>query len=491
MPDSWKGMSMRMWRLITGLVCTTLILAASAGAQHSISVSAAVPQAKKKPADQASIAKKLANRVYGAQGDAARYAALLQVMKSLHIEVMTAAGKVLAKSDKQSKQLALYDFELGGLAGRLGKAETDSLEGYAALLSAGGITAGGTVLDAAITHRLLRAWVQTALGHPTSSEGLRALLVRALGVRQPHPYDLAQDIPDASVTLDPLQETVILAAILASAGKTGGYDTTVAQQPGAGAPVKRVSRVPCLYGPCSFSLPNPFTDLLNWWNGTQLGLCVVVHKLAGVVATHYGPPGHPGDEGLGGKPMRFGVAASSACGGGSGVPTTITAGALAGATIPPDGPLAGIPVSWVNESENGPPGPDLTEFGTTTGNSGVTDDNGVETMVFTPKDEIVPGFGSVRESRGEQIPRLQVSAAFGHLNGKLAVELDKRHNFPDYQVNVIWIVSRHAPRGFHVQGTYSYDSPEDLDADPADVANGVHEISDTATIDRHVCGPDP
>ncbi|MGO9972380.1 MAG: hypothetical protein ACLP01_06130 [Solirubrobacteraceae bacterium] len=68
--------------------------------------------------------------------------------------------------------------------------------------------------------------------------------------------------------------------------------------------------------------------------------------------------------------------------------TTINCGALAGYTVPPQGPLSGVTVSW-DESK-------MPQYGTVTCDTSCTSTNadGVATLHFQPYDELLPGQGT-------------------------------------------------------------------------------------------------
>jgi hypothetical protein len=174
------------------------------------------------PPDQE--ATKLVDALTAASDAAGRYTALLQIMTAMNLGVSTPGRKALVpKAAMGANDFYLYDFELHGLATILGTHQTGSLDQLTALLTGGGITVGGKPLDNGTVHAALRAWAAGAVSQPGNPISLIALLVRDLGLKEAQPYDLSQDVTDASLSFDPLQLLLIAAAIATS--PSGGSTT--------------------------------------------------------------------------------------------------------------------------------------------------------------------------------------------------------------------------------------------------------------------------
>ena len=71
--------------------------------------------ASKRPRSEAGLAKKLAARVTGARTPTARYRAILAVMRTLDVGVVTAKGKTVVRGGRPH-EFYLYDFEIKAMA---------------------------------------------------------------------------------------------------------------------------------------------------------------------------------------------------------------------------------------------------------------------------------------------------------------------------------------------------------------------------------------
>ena len=135
---------------IAALLAATVLPAAAA--------SAATPgSAGERAPSQAVVARKLAIRVARARTPAARYTALLGVMRTLHVGVFTGRGKPIVPAGRPH-EVYLYDFEIKQMAGALARRQSMTLAELAAALSAGGLTPNGQPLTAAQRKRPLRIW---------------------------------------------------------------------------------------------------------------------------------------------------------------------------------------------------------------------------------------------------------------------------------------------------------------------------------------------
>jgi hypothetical protein len=136
--------------------------------------------------------------------------------------------------------------------------------------------------------------------------------------------------------------------------------------------------------------------------------------------THYGPPDHAV---YAGKTLRLAVKIEVK----DWVPDFVRCGLEAdGAPLPRPGPLTGEQVDWDSA--------DLAQYGSVTFDpaGGVTDKSGISTLLFTPRTEVVPNFGTLYKRTG------QVTAS-GLSAGGLPIF---------YNVSQDWTVTFHKPRGF-------------------------------------------
>src|SRR5439155_6541639 len=102
-------------------------------------------------------------------------------------------------------------------------------------------------------------------------------------------------------------------------------------------------------------------------------------------STHYGPPGHDVDAG---KEIRFTIKVENTRDFG---PTLISCGELSGFKFPKKGGIPGVSVLWSPELGT----PNLEKYGKVSyePENQKTGDDGTSTLLFKPKDEVIPGFG--------------------------------------------------------------------------------------------------
>src|SRR6266511_1092664 len=170
-------------------------------------------QAEKKPApSQAVVAKKLVTQITAAKTPAARYKALVGILRALHIGVVTPAGKpiVVSPEPNAARLFQLYDFEVRGLAAQLARRQTTTLDELAAALEKGGLGLDpDRPLPAELLAEGLRDATLEALARPRSERSLLPLLVRQLGLRRG--FDTRQELAPAQIKLDSLQAWLITA----------------------------------------------------------------------------------------------------------------------------------------------------------------------------------------------------------------------------------------------------------------------------------------
>src|SRR5438067_12799455 len=129
------------------IVTAAAVLAISAVAGSTLAEGASTPT-------PAALARQLAARVADARTNAARYQAVLDVMKALHVPVFTADGKQLSSGSRGlARDFNLYDFQLRTVADSF--RVLTSMDDFASVLSS-----GGKRVDPALVRRTLLRGVQ-------------------------------------------------------------------------------------------------------------------------------------------------------------------------------------------------------------------------------------------------------------------------------------------------------------------------------------------
>jgi hypothetical protein len=424
-------------RLLAGVCVTAVVATAGAGAV------APGEAAKKRPPSQAVVAKKLAARVTSARTPAARYRALLAVMRALNVGVYTGAGRAIVRGAERSvRDFWLYDFDVRAVASALARGENLSVEDLGGQLAALGIARAGQPLPAADIGRIVVSGTRRARANPTGPRALLPLLARELGLRREPRYDLANGLPEAA-RFDWLQTLLLLADAVAPA-RSPRVMTSVS----ARALVR-----PCgVFGPVSENTAY-FLRSLRWPPGEMSAADKVVafHALLlypalsvesivpepGKHATHYGPPGHDPDAG---KKLRFQARIVMTV---DTSQTEISCGPLRAQRLPPKGPVPGLEVNWKSrlEDRSGTPEAVLGGHGSAWADL-ASDENGLLTLEFTPKDEKVPGFGRERTADGSVGFRFAIPL---EVPERVRLELEGSqlfsHNWPI-------TIGYHKPRGF-------------------------------------------
>lgn len=416
------------------VIAAVLALAVAAGAS-----------ARSDAATPSSQAAQLAARASGAKTSAAKYQALLGIAKATGLPVLTAAGKPLTpRSRALPARFNLYDFQLQVAAASSARRDTLTIAGLAQLFDRAGAKIAAPKLAGQ-----LRAGVRAATAKAGAPASLLGLIVRDLGLHHRPSVDLAKTAT-ATTQLDPLQ-TLLIAADTALHG-TGAR--ALAAETGSQS------------GPCEDTTapgtePIPITGPQSWVIGTELTRALLLIQSTEVTVlnaplreTHYGPAGHAA---LAGKTLRLGIHAEVKYK----LPTSVICGLLAGKRFPLPGPLKNAAVFWR-------PG-DLLEHGSIDFDPAdmKTGSDGNSTLVFTPKTENVPGFGTEYKATG------QVTATVGGAATATAGLLTASQN---------WTVEYHKPRGFKFTMpsiTFTNTAPE-----------GTKTVLPVSITGR-VCGDDP
>lgn len=503
-----------------GLIALTAGALCAAVLAGGGSVAVAIPgRSAAKPPSQASVAKKLATKVVGARKPAARYKALLAVMRSLHVGVYNPKGKAIVRgAERKAKEFAVYDFELRTMAAALARKQEYGAGDLARFLTAIGIKPGGQAVAPDAARGALVFATRLAARSPRKRSVLGLLLARELGRRHAQPYDLA-NVPTARLKLDPLQYFLVTADLAAPFTRTAlgraSAQRGVARSSGVCAALRIAGLGPAAPVLLSEWMLDSIGDselaelgqdvggevikaLIGYERRLeQLGAEHAVERLELVEAlkdavhgallafsikaqaitttrqeTHYGPAGHVPKAGT---VLRFQVILAML----DNYPEAVVdcLADLGIADFPKKGPIAGVKIVWTDE-EN-----ELERYGTVgyEPEDQRTNGKGIATLVFTPKDEIVPGFpsglGKLDSGLIDAYPLYQ--SKFGNLPGSLAQFIT-----PKFAGAMAWSVGYHKPRGFKFSGLKWH-----VEAEP-DPVYGI-STSDFEVVSARVCGGDP
>lgn len=361
------------------------------------------------PATQAA---RLAGRASAAGSASARYQAVLDIARSLGLPVFTATGKqVASRATSLPASFNLYDFQLGATAAALSRHDSLTIAGLAQLYA----QAGARITAATLASRL-HAGIRAAAAKPAAPASELGLIVRDLGLHHHPAADLAGTATPAT-KLDPLQALLIAAD---SALHSRGGRTLAAASSGAR-----------LLGPCDGSTqpggaPAAVTGAGSGDGAGLMQVMLLIQSTEITVVntplreTHYGPAGHAA---YAGQTMRLGVHVAIKYK----LPKDVLCGMLAGRRFPSEGPAVGYSIFWRVG--------DLLQYGSIDFDPAdmKTGADGNSTLVFKPKSENVPNFGSEVKATG------QVSATSGGPSTATAGLLT---------VSQGWTVTYHKPRGF-------------------------------------------
>jgi hypothetical protein len=459
----------RVAGVVTAAVLLACLTVAGTGALASRPVVAS------KSPSQAAVAKKLTKRVMRARTPAARYRALLEVMRTLNVGVFTGKGKPIIRAGKPH-DIYLYDFDVKAMAAGLGRKQVMTVSDLAGRLSAGGVTPGGNPLTADKLGKTLAAGTRAAMKHARSRSSLVPLLARELGRKHRPSYDLARS-PVGKLRFDPLQ-TFLIVTDMAAAADGGGGKASLGATAAAGGPCDQqlldVIKEIMPFGKWTISIIKAVKDqakiaslLIDMVHGSVLAFSVgFTSTTPNSQATHYGPAGHDGDAG---KALDFGVRLVMR----DQLPEAIiSCGPLLGMKFPNKGPLANVTVAWKDESAFGAP---LDDHGTASFPKGrKTDSKGETVLHFEPKVEKVPKFGDVKHAANTKTAVALYQSAFGNVPGSVAQFLTPK------SASFAWNIGFHLPRGFKVAGMV-HDNDCVMFGKP----------SCRTDVDIHVCGDDP
>jgi hypothetical protein len=373
----------------------------------------------------------LVGRLQSAADDAARARAVLFMAQAIGVGVYTKKGEpVVIGAERAPLDFYLYDFQVPIIARAQGRAQYWSLLEMAELLASMEIRPGDEPLPPQMLLEALTAAAEQALAQPTHPHSLLPLLLRELGLRQAQSYDLAAAPPMDAVRFDALQNWLLLVALgrpFVNESPPSASGSSLAQlsggivrhaphgsaqpAPASAAAVLAAGAAADLSWCARIGSRVPETGPVNNWvldrlldkmgkTGKTIARTV---RLSGVVLdglhgmilaygvkvttpdewlkTHYG---HDTD----GAELRFRVKVEMLDDLG---PALVECGWIASIEFPPSGPIAGVTVSW-SEAEG-----ELRAHGTLVcGTPCITPTgaDGIATLVFRPRREVIAGRGS-------------------------------------------------------------------------------------------------
>ena len=159
-------------------------------------------------------ANQLAAAITRAADDSARKQALMEVFAALNIGVYAGDGTMLlGGAERSAEDFYLYDLEAEMLAGAIGRGQTFGIIDLAMQLTTMELLPEGEIVDPEAVRQALLRGVAAAEADPNGFTSLSPLIVRQLGMFQPQPYDLFEDVPLDTIRMDPLAFFLVLADI--------------------------------------------------------------------------------------------------------------------------------------------------------------------------------------------------------------------------------------------------------------------------------------
>jgi hypothetical protein len=473
------------------------------------------PKPKPKPVAPTKLATQLAAGIDSAHTNAARYTAILRVMSAIKLSVYNGkTGKALAKGlDTNKYDAYLFGGEVRGMAAAFGGAKSFSTADLASFLTTVlGRKANPVSVEAA--NGLVSGLVQVALANPKDAASVVPLLVRDLGLAMSKPVDLARAAGADPVPLDPVQlELTELYLLYPIVHRGSQRHVAELRRPATqGTAVCKVLKYAINhFNPNTYldsehavhvvtdtAVPTAVTEVAKEiletlkFVGTATALealdlvFTIVSGVHGSIlalglelksgpplnqGTAYGRSGLPGQ----GNPMHFRVQAVF-----HDVLSPEDTECLnkMGFEMPEKPSVAGMDIAWHDEDVSGKP---LYEHGSLEFDlpgvfaNGRTNEDGVSTVNFTPKDEVVPGIGQLVTDSGGALPRALWGFKFKNPFGAITQLL-----IPITGAELRWTVQYHKPRGFGFAWT-----PDGYPPHPPEGWNTRYSVQ------AHVCGDDP
>lgn len=429
--------------------------------------SARAARSPRVPTPSAALAWKLAGQVDNAGSTHTRVKAVLATVEALGWPVAGGKGGVVWSGARgMPAGFMMYPFELTGAARAMGSGSTFTPDALAVVLANGGLVAAGKPLPGAALQSAIRAAVSKALRKPNSAGAFVADVVRDLGLRRHKGrFDLAKSsTPASAMAFDPVQALIIggdLAIGAAQLRANGAADVFTARGvPDPTAPIAHIADHPCqgldsikeamtggklgasILGGVVSETVRLVVVSIDAPHGVYMATAIAATPLTSTSqSTHYGPAGHTTDAG---KALTMSVEVFNYS---NPDEFDIHCGPLLGMKFPPYGPMKGIGVTWsgladvsfLHTSLN------LGQYGTVSYNpeDQQTGHDGVASLVFTPKDEEIPGFGTVLTGVNTSVyADVHYASAIGNILTAISTLL-----IP-LEVRFYTKVTAHVPRGF-------------------------------------------
>jgi hypothetical protein len=422
------------------------------------------------------LANTLARKVRHAPNDTARYEALLEVFDHLSIGVYTTDGRAIVRGAERGwNDFYLYDFQVRALSESLERGTTYTVAELAMQLTALELLPEGEIIEPQLMLEVIRSATAKAAQRSNDPVALVPLLVRQLGLYALEPYDLMSNVALEKVQLDTLAYYLLLLdstlPLIADQLPLANASPAMLIENSSGIlkPAAAASTNPCEIpggAKTSWGLGLTAADLaqklpkvaslglvvISGLHGSALAFSVRVSMLndpdIDTRHTHYGPAEH---EMLAGKELVFRLFVEMR----DEYPDLlIECGWIAGVDIPRKGGIPEVSVHWF--------WPGLGRHGTVNcGNacpsaaeSGVsllaTNNDGIATLVFRPKDEKHPGEGMKIEANGVVTGVALYQSKFWNVLGAFAQYL-----IPKYDT-ARWFVSYHETPGWDVEAKVTY-----------------------------------
>jgi hypothetical protein len=335
---------------------------------------------------------------------------LVDLFKTLDIGIYNSKGETIHRgAERNSNDFYLYDFEIMAMANATARQADNTIAGIVATLGQFGLSLNNKKVSSEDLSAAITSACSHANENPDGTLSLIPLLIRELGLLKPTPYDLATTPPSDSTPFDALQSFLIVLDVVLPV--LASHDTATVRRPMDGIieNVVQVRYVPVIDigdlctqlksgGPAYAKAGGILAGLLgklpevtgimeaakvagkigvvataiDGLHGMLLAFSIKVEEVNAYVSTHYGHGG-PGQE------LRASIKVTMLDDYGK---IFVQCGWVAGADMPPAGPVAGVQVVWLygNLKKHG----EIVCEESTCNRTGT---DGVATLVLRPKVE--------------------------------------------------------------------------------------------------------
>jgi hypothetical protein len=396
----------------------------------------------------------LATAIAVARDSDSRVQELGYLLAALQIGIYKPDGTAIQRgAERTNDDFYLYDFEVRELALAYGRADTRTLAGVATWLSSFGVKPDGQDVAPDDLGQILISGVRQAVSNPEGKGAFLELTVRELGLHHHPAQDLASDIPVDQVRLDPVQFLLFVAGLTVPILRPQPSSATSAYRLLADSPCPEVEPEPKEVEQLgdkgvdwtveqvieklsekigkALKVISLVKTIINAIHGGLVAFGLKIKALRDSYSTHYGPQGHAAHAG---EPIKFQAQVVMLDDLGEDV---IKCLAEAGYRLPRKGPVDGMDVRWGQSEGNllrhGQPSPSVELLGAKT----ATGKDGVATLTFQPKNETLPGKGTLVTDTGV----ITAYAFWGdYLNNSIAKK--DQYLVPLY-ASMQWNVERH------------------------------------------------